>query len=359
MPQCPNPQLHVECNDGTWLRDDGRYGEYLSRHFLDLVSRHDGDKRAIKTGCKLPTCYACHQNRALNWGLKGYFESLLHDDSSFITFTYADKHLPTNAQLRYDDVTLAIKRLRRHVEYRKGSGYSPRYLYSGEYGDRYGRPHYHMALFGYRPDDLIFVGKAKNGDDRFTSATLTKLWGKGHVEVGQVTMASILYICNYIIGASADLEQLLSHDYKLIVPGSQDLDLTVLVDMLIQHNKTEDLERDRKVVDLISGELIDRVPPTVRASNRPGLGRGWFDKYGDDCLKGTIRIQGRSVPIPRNFRDLINEQFKATPGLRERFQGEPETLATIDMPDHNEQLRLMEYNRTVQVQKRIGAISNF
>jgi hypothetical protein len=326
---------------------------------MELVSRHDGDKRAIKTGCKLPTCYACKQNRALNWGLKGLLESTGHEESSFVTLTYSDRYLPDGAQLKYDDVTLFMKRLRAFIDYNKGPGYSPRYMYSGEYGERYDRPHYHMALFGYRPDDLVANGKAKNGETRYTSKTLDKLWGKGHVDVGQVSIASMLYITSYIIGASADIEQLLSHDHRLIVPGSQDLNLLLLADMLIEHNKREVLERDRAVIDAITGEFINRVKPAIRASNRPGLGRGWFDKYGDECLKGTIHIDGRRVPIPRNFRDLINEQFKATPWLREQYQGEPETVTSIDMPDHKEQLRLMEYNRTIQVQKRIGAVSAF
>ena len=50
-----------------------------------------------------------------------------------------------------------------------------RYLACGEYGTKGGRPHYHMALFNWKPNDLKPYKQNHNGDMLFTSHTLQQL----------------------------------------------------------------------------------------------------------------------------------------------------------------------------------------
>lgn len=63
--------------------------------------------------------------------------------STFATLTYDDAHLPKDGGLSMSDVQLAIKRVRKSLGKRR-----IRYYGCGEYGERFGRPHYHVIFFG-------------------------------------------------------------------------------------------------------------------------------------------------------------------------------------------------------------------
>ena len=71
-------------------------------------------------------------------------EQLLHEYSSFITLTYSEDSSPDDGSLRPCDLQKWLKRIRRSVVPAK-----LRFFGVGEYGDKFARPHYHVALFGY------------------------------------------------------------------------------------------------------------------------------------------------------------------------------------------------------------------
>lgn len=79
---------------------------------------------------------ACRVNRRRTWQARILLESLAHQESSFVTLTYSDEHLPPSGSL-----SKAHWR-----EFTKGIGY--RYFGCGEYGDHFRRPHFHFVLFG-------------------------------------------------------------------------------------------------------------------------------------------------------------------------------------------------------------------
>lgn len=66
------------------------------------------------------------------------------NESSFITLTYDDQHLPANQTLVKPHPQNFLKRLRKRLEPQK-----IRYYLVGEYGDTTQRPHYHAILFGH------------------------------------------------------------------------------------------------------------------------------------------------------------------------------------------------------------------
>lgn len=97
-----------------------------------------------------------------------------------MTLTYDDKHLPRNGDLQKRDLQLFLKRLRRLVEPRK-----IKYFACGEYGEKFGRPHYHLIIFGLPPVDKLFL----------------KVWDKGFIKVAHVGDKQFRYVCKYVTKA--------------------------------------------------------------------------------------------------------------------------------------------------------------
>lgn len=109
-------------------------------------------------------------------------EAKAHEDTCFITLTYADEFIPRTDKgletLSIRDHQLFLKSLRRRLP-----PSSLRYYLIGEYGETTFRPHYHAALFGIGPDSQEIVQES---------------WGKGHIHVGNLEKESAQYIVGYV-----------------------------------------------------------------------------------------------------------------------------------------------------------------
>lgn len=157
--------------------------------------------------------------------------------SLFITLTYRNENLPNNSSLSKRDLQLFFKRLRKF----KGKF---RYFASGEYGENYGRPHYHAILFGIA----------------LTEAELDYVWGKGRVQVGTLTEQSARYCAKYI------QKQLFGEDRKLY----------------------KDMEKEREFSCM---------------SRRPGIGHVYAEKFKEVWrAHGFISLNGQKRPIPRYYK---------------------------------------------------------
>ena len=196
-------------------------------------------------------------------------EASLHDDNCFVTLTYAEEYLPRGGTLVKEHFQDFMKRLRSRY-----SGRTIRYYHCGEYGEDLCRPHYHAALFNYRPNDLKPY-KKKNGNMIYTSKSLEKLWNKGFVTVGDLTVQSAGYISRYVT--------------KKIV-GPQALD-------------------HYWGLDPRTGELFEIEPEYATMSLKPGLGKGWLDKYMTDVYPDDfIIINGSKMKVPRYYDKLFGRK---------------------------------------------------
>lgn len=184
------------------------------------------------------------------------------DENCFITLTYDDEHLPENQQLKHYDFVCFMKRVRKHYEPR-----IIRYYMGGEYGEGYGRPHYHACLFNLDFKDKLYF--ARHGKHiTYTSTTLDKLWGKGFALIGSLTYESARYVATYCTtrktGKKADA-----------------------------HYKTLNTE---------TGEIFQREPEYGQMSRRPGLGAHWLDKFHTDVYPhDEVIINGRARKPPRYY----------------------------------------------------------
>lgn len=136
----------------------------------------------INDGMQVPCgkCAFCLVNKRSQWMFRIHHEmrTQMHR-GYFITLTYDEKHVPRaydgRLSLRFRDVQLYLKKIRKQNYYAK-------YICVGEYGGQTLRPHYHLLIWTDCPD--------KN---------LEKIWAKGRIHFGTLTMASAMYTLKYII----------------------------------------------------------------------------------------------------------------------------------------------------------------
>lgn len=161
----------------AWQRDNG-----------EIVFVERG---AIYRELSLPCgqCTWCRVQRSQMWAMRCMHEASLHKSNAFITLTYDDAHVPAEG-LRYRDFQLFMKRLRKVNN-------GVRFYMCGEYGENFGRPHYHALIFGERFDDRVFWRTSGSGEKSFRSDLLERLWRQGSSEVGDVTYQSAAYVARY------------------------------------------------------------------------------------------------------------------------------------------------------------------
>lgn len=119
------------------------------------------------------TCIGCRTTRAQHWALRCRLEAAEHHHTSVTTLTYDDANVPPTLSKRH--FQLWLKRLR------KANDTKLRYFACGEYGERYGRPHYHAIIFGLH----------------HSSHTIDSAWGLGLTHTDNVSTAAINYVTNY------------------------------------------------------------------------------------------------------------------------------------------------------------------
>lgn len=220
-------------------------------------------------------CIGCRLDRSRRHAVQLMLENQMHEKSIFLTFTYDDVHVPYIVDtetgemlqtLKKEHITLFLKRLRRQIEYHYPANGKIRYFYCGEYGDHTERPHYHMILFGFEPPDKTLYRTTFNGDKLYNSEFLSKCWPKGFVNFGNVTFESAAYVARYICKK-------------------------------ITGNMAEEHYRGR-------------CPEFVCMSNRPGIGKSWFDKYKDDVYPQDFVIVRDNVKVkPPKYFDKLYEKY--------------------------------------------------
>lgn len=219
-------------------------------------------------------CIGCRISRSREWALRCVHEASLHDDNCFLTLTYNDANFPLDGGVHVRPVQLFLKRLR------KATGRGLRFFACGEYGEKTLRPHHHMLAFGYRPEDLEAISQNHQGDILYRSDALERAWQLGNVIVGDVNYQSAAYVARYSLkkigGDEAEEHYLRAHPH--------------------------------------TGELHQVPPEFVHMSNRPGIGRGWFDQFGSDAFPSDYLVfEGHKVGVPSYY-------FRQLPRSEDRWE---------------------------------------
>lgn len=157
---------------------------------LDLTfSKPTRCEKVIEVPCG--RCIACRLEKTRVWGLRAEHEAKFHNENCFITLTYDPKHLPPS--LEKEPLQKFFKRLRKRIHPIK-----IKYIASGELGDNYDNPHYHLCVFGYIPDDCEHLYE-KNDAKYYVSNTISKLWPFGFHTITALNFQTARYTAKYAI----------------------------------------------------------------------------------------------------------------------------------------------------------------
>lgn len=218
-------------------------------------------------------CIGCNLSKARDWSVRCYLESLSWEKNYFITFTYSDDYLPYLKSydiptLCPDDMSKFINSLRKHF-LRKGHK-GIRYLGAGEYGSRYGRPHYHYNFFNLPLYDLKFVGSNSLGQKYYSSELINNLWNKGHVVIGEFSFETAGYVARYTTKKIGNVNSVSFG----VVPDFDFWLETLESGSVILHKKKRKFEKE-----------FDQVPEYLRVSTSPGIGYLYFEKNYEKIYK--------------------------------------------------------------------------
>lgn len=273
----------------------------------------DRRKSTTKIAFKVPCgrCIGCRMERARQWGLRCMHEAKLWPHNSYVTLTYSDEFLPPGGTLSLRDVQLFMKRLRKFREPNK-----VRFFLAGEYGDTNLRPHYHALLFNVGFENKVCIGRNARGEPLWSSPELSALWSvdgapMGHCSIGEVTFDSAVYCAKYALKK---------------ING----------DAALEHYRVYDSD----------GIIHDRRPEFAVMSRRPGVGFGYYERFGDEVrTHDSIIVEGREVRPPR-FYDVLSERID--PKRLELLKRKRKRMSLLNRHDNTPE-RLAVKERLMQI----------
>jgi hypothetical protein len=194
-------------------------------------------------------------------------EASLHEHNHFLTLTYSDDELPSDGSLDYSHFQQFMKNIRK-----RNSGI--RFYMCGEYGELNNRPHYHAILFNLHLPDACYYSRSSTGEKIYTSAIIDRAWGRGFCPFGAVTFQSAAYVARYVM------------------------------------KKQTGASSYAHYTDTSTGVI--RVPEFNHMSLKPGIGRGWFDKYFKDVYPHDRVILNGAKMKPPKYYDRVYTQLNGT-----------------------------------------------
>lgn len=217
-------------------------------------------------------CLPCRVNRQRKWGTRIGLELQAHPYSSFLTLTYSREHLPAQPVRKH------LSRFMRYLRRRIGA---VRFFGVAELGEKRGRPHYHVILFG--------VPATFEMED-----ACRKAWKKGFVQLKEVRDTGAAdYVCKYILKSQLS-EQLLpdgkSASFALMSrrPGIGRQTLTSLSREIASQN----------ILPVSSLGLEYRAPTDTEIS------RNW-DEHTKITYGACLRLDGLQRPLDRYSRSRL------------------------------------------------------
>lgn len=234
-------------------------------------------------------CISCRLGQAKEKAIRALHEARMHPESIFLTLTYSDEKLTSN-KLVYRDFQLFMKKIRNSVP----TNQKIPMVVTGEYGELSKRPHWHALIFNYYPNDAKHWRTTSLDHKVYTSDKITKMWGNGHAEFGDITIDSANYVSRYAA--------------KKLVHG-------------------KDQEHDYQ--------------PIHKTSSKNAIGKKWIEKYWKQTFDHgyVVLPNGSTAAIPRYYVDWLknnkpDEYVKYITTVREKNIKKAQEMARREEIDY-------------------------
>ena len=329
-----------------------------SYHPYDIFVCEDdaNDYRYKQITLPCTNCIGCRLDKARSWALRNYHEAQMSSGSCFITLTFGDaatidnvfrldefKNLTRNQKfnearkrvntLVRGDFSRFMKRLRKELRdgynyidengeerfYRLESGV--RFYACGEYGDLNSRPHYHALIYNFD-----FPGKkylaTERGNVYWTHPVLERAWGYGFVYISDFSINTANYVSRYVT---------------------------------------------KKINGRLKDEWYQGLEPEYQiCSNRPGIGRSWFEKYYKDVYPSDevlyVTKRGKKFPMkpPKYYDNLYDkfcpDDFEEVKKVRELWIQQHEKSPSFILERSPERLSVKEEVQRIRFKKLVRAL---
>ena len=286
-------------------------------------------------------CIGCRLENSKNKATQAIYEAEQWKDNWFITVTYDEEHLPKAAPainektgeempanpggtLKPSDMTLFLWKLRTYYD-RKYHHRGIRFMGVGEYGSHTGRAHMHFIFFNLPilPTNMRFHEYNENHEALWRCPELEEIWGKGMVVAGEVTWSTCAYVARYITK-------------KVGMPANK------------EHYKNLGIE-----------------PEFYRASNRPGIGKQYYEDHKDEIYKldqmlvkkyggGTMKVKPPKyydrlydLDHPREMEEIKKKRKKRAENITKNKYSQT-TLYKKEQLKNEEQTKINKANALIR-----------
>lgn len=235
--------------------------------YLNLLAKQENFASFELLQIPCGSCGQCLKQRSRNWAYRILKECEQFKNNYFITLTYNDDNVPKDGNLIRHEISKFNKVLKTYLN-RIGCKSDFRFYGVGEYGEHTLRPHYHIIYFNLNLPDLVFRNYDKQGNELYESKFLEKVWSKGNIYIGNVSVGSACYVARY-----CDKKQFMT-------------------------------KKDKEY--LIN---IGWVPEFSCMSRRPGIGANALQYVFDEFLNGSFHLikNNNRFSIPKYYLDKIKE----------------------------------------------------
>lgn len=262
---------------------------------INLVFKRKQSWRGERLDLPCGQCVGCRLERSRQWAVRCMHEASLYDENSFVTLTYSPEKLPVSPGycIRCEKThvisgSLCVSVFQDFMKrLRKRYGQGIRFYHCGEYGEKFGRPHYHALLFNHGFADKQVISE-RGGNRIFFSQALSDLWPFGYSSIGDVTFQSAAYVARYVMK-------------KVTGEPAED------------HYK-------------------GKLPEYTTMSRRPGIGQAWFNKFKSDVYPlDRVIVRGVSTRPPRFYDNLLGRE---DPALLAKLKIDREKASRIFVDDY-------------------------
>lgn len=317
-------------------------------------------------------CLGCRLDHASMWATRITLEAKNWKKCCFVTLSYNTKNLPLKEihkdyqgfethkivkcgketkeitpeeyerrTLNKKDLADFMKRLRFHEKGieewenpRTGKIEKPiRFFACGEYGPNGGRPHYHMAIFNWVPDDLKIYKKYTDKNEKiitlFQSEKLQRIWGNGFVVIEELNFNTASYIARYVQKKAGISSQ--KREYTGEIKAEERID-----------------ERNGQpytyYIQKVKPQKSFREPEFINMSRAVGIGKLYWIENKEKIKRNKgvlLKVENKVKlkPIPRYFQKLWEQenweeyiQFKYE-NTKNGQRTKAEIISRISLPD--------------------------